>query len=77
MMKTLIELACGKGVVYFAVNYAIHECAKGHVWAGAETCPICGGQATETYTRVVGFLTNTKHWNKQRREKDFPNRHFY
>jgi ribonucleoside-triphosphate reductase len=77
MMKKLIELACSKGVVYFAVNYAIHECAKGHVWAGAETCPVCGGNATETYTRVVGFLTNTKHWNKQRREKDFPNRHFY
>jgi len=77
IMRGLIEMACKKGVVYFAVNYAIHQCAHGHVWAGETFCPVCGGEATETYTRVVGFLTNTKHWNKKRRECDFPNRHFY
>lgn len=77
IMKGLIQLACQKGVVYFAVNYAIHQCANGHVWGGETTCPVCGGEATETYTRVVGFLTNTKHWNKKRREHDFPHRHFY
>lgn len=77
IMENMIRMACEKGVVYFAINYAIHEDAKGHVWAGEATCPICGEPATETYTRVVGFLTNTKHWNKARKTHDFPNRHFY
>ena len=31
----------------------------------------------EKYTRVVGFLTPVGHWNKTRRETDFPNRQFY
>jgi len=48
---------------------------KGSFYQG--TCPKCGGRVTDEWTRVVGFLTNTKHWNETRRKKDYPNRSFY
>lgn len=78
-IRDLIEYACKKGVVYFAINYVINKCQNNHMSVGAnvDTCPICNEKITDTFTRVVGFLTNTKHWNKARREKDFPNRVFY
>ena len=78
VMKALIVHAAESGVVYFAVNYQINRCADGHMTVGhnAETCPICKKPITDAYTRVVGFLTNTKHWNKTRREHDWPERKF-
>ena len=77
-MEALIRHAAASGVVYFAINYAINRCADGHMTVGhkAETCPICNEPVTDTYTRVVGFLTNTKHWNATRREHDWPRRTF-
>lgn len=78
-MEALVLHAAACGVVYFAVNYAINKCAKGHMTVGkdASRCPVCGAEVTDTFTRVVGFLTNTKHWNAARREHDWPMRKFY
>lgn len=78
VMEALIHHAAASGVVYFAINYAINRCEAGHmtVGHGADTCPICGKPITDTFTRVVGFLTNTKHWNATRREHDWPHRTF-
>ena len=77
-MEALIRHAAASGVVYFAINYAINRCLDGHmtVGHGVDYCPICGKRITDTYTRVVGFLTNTKHWNATRREHDWPHRTF-
>lgn len=78
-MEALVLHAAASGVVYFAINYAINKCVNGHMTVGkdASRCPVCGGDITDTFTRVVGFLTNTKHWNAARREHDWPNRRFY
>lgn len=77
-MNAIAYQACADGVVYFAVNYALNRCSSGHITVGrdAGSCPICGSEIADTFTRVVGFLTNTKHWNKTRREVDWPNRVF-
>lgn len=77
-MNAIANQACAEGVVYFAVNYALHRCENHHITAGRDitVCPICGSAITDTFTRVVGFLTNTKHWNRVRREKDWPTRVF-
>lgn len=71
--------SCGKmGVVYVAINYNLQMCSNGHLSVGkGNKCNICGGDITDNYTRVVGFLTNTKNWHKVRREVDYPNREFY
>lgn len=78
VMEALIRHAAAEGVVYFAINYALNRCAAGHmsVGHGLDACPICGQPITDVFTRVVGFLTNTKHWNATRREHDWPKRKF-
>ena len=78
VMEALIHHAAASGVVYFAINYAINRCEAGHmtVGHGDDTCPVCGKPIADTFTRVVGFLTNTKHWDVTRREHDWPHRAF-
>jgi ribonucleoside-triphosphate reductase len=77
-MANLIESSANMGVVYFAINYMLGKCENGHMSVTTgEICPICGSPITDHYTRVVGFLVNTKHFNKTRREHDTPNRKFY
>lgn len=77
VMEALIHHAAASGAVYFAVNYQINRCAQGHMTVGRnDACPTCGAPVIDTFTRVVGFLTNTKHWNKTRREHDWPERTF-
>lgn len=75
----LIKVCARKGIVYWAANYNLQECENGHMSVGrGATCPECGGKITDSYTRVVGFLTNTKHWHVVRRGgADYKSRLFY
>jgi ribonucleoside-triphosphate reductase len=77
-IENLINTCAKMGVVYFAINYVLARCENQHMSVtNSDICPICGSKITDKFTRVVGFLTNTKNWNKTRREIDFPNRQFY
>ena len=74
----LIKTCAKQGVVYWAINYNLQECKKGHMSVGKGLkCTICGDEIVNNYTRVVGFLTNVKNWHEVRREKDYPSRQFY
>lgn len=76
----LMLYTISKGVIYFAINYVMLQCKNKHMTVGNNTtehCSICGTDITDKYTRVVGFLTNTKNWHHVRRSQDFPNRKFY
>jgi ribonucleoside-triphosphate reductase len=73
----LIEMSAEKGIIYFAVNYNYQECEDGHIDVGRQEYCKCGKKIVDNYTRVVGFLTSTKHWHKVRREVDYPNRQWY
>lgn len=76
-IEDLIIYAAKSGVVYWAVNYLLRICDDNHTWVGSDRCPTCGKEWSEEITRVVGFFTNVKNWNKVRREEDRPNRQFY
>lgn len=79
-MKILFDYAIKTKCVYWAINYIYISCSNGHNFIGnnkTEKCPICESSDLNYYTRVVGFITNTKHWVAVRREYDFPNRKFY
>ena len=53
-------------------------CKNSHLWVDSnDLCPTCQEHWTDEITRVVGFFTNVKNWNKVRREYDWPNRQFY
>lgn len=74
----LLQEAVKQGVVYMAINYVLNECEDGHISVGKiECCPTCSKSIVNEYTRVVGFLSNVKNWNKTRRVLDYPNRKFY
>ena len=78
LIKDLIRTCAKQNVIYFAINYCLNRCENDHMTVGnMDICSICGKKIVEKYTRVVGFLTNTKNWNVIRREKDFPNRQWY
>lgn len=78
IIKNLIIASAKEGVVYFAINFVLQECANHHMTVGnREFCPKCHAPITGTYTRVVGFLSKIENWNPTRREIDFPNRQFY
>jgi ribonucleoside-triphosphate reductase (formate) len=77
-LNSLIKVAAKAGVIYFAVNNNIQECEEGHITAGInEHCEMCGSDIINNFTRVVGFLVNTKNFHKVRREKDYPRRKWY
>lgn len=74
----LIRVAVKNGVIYHAINYNLQQCENEHMTVGKnDKCSICNGEIISNFTRVVGFLTNVKNWNKTRREVDYPNRIFY
>jgi ribonucleoside-triphosphate reductase len=65
-------------VVYWALNYNLQRCKLGHMDVGLHNqCSICGSPIVDNFTRVVGFLSNTKNWHEVRREFDYPHRQFY
>lgn len=78
LIVDLIKTCARMGVIYWAINYNLQECENSHMSIGKnEKCSVCGGNIVNNFTRVVGFLTNTKNWHKVRREQDYPNRKFY
>lgn len=65
-----------KKVIYFAFNTKINVCKNHHGFVGTDVCPVCGEPIYDQYTRVVGFLTGTKSWSKDRR-REFDARQWY
>jgi anaerobic ribonucleoside-triphosphate reductase len=77
-VRALIEKSAKAGVVYFAINYVVLELEDGSMVVGSrETTEVGGKKVVNYFTRVVGFMVNVKHFSKERREVDFPNRKFY
>lgn len=66
--KLLNEIAA-KGVIYFAFNSKIKECAENHHWVGGNKCPTCGGEIVEEFTRIVGFFRPVSAFSKERRRE--------
>ena len=76
-MIKLIAFAASCGLDHFALNACFSKCSNGHVSVtNGTSCPMCGEQISEKYTRVVGYLTPINNWVKERREYEFPRRRF-
>jgi len=77
-LENIIRYSIKSGVIYQAINYVIQKCEQGHMSVGkTKKCPICNKPITDYFTRIVGFLINTKNWGKTRRDEDFPDRQWY
>lgn len=76
--KNIVETARKSDTKYFGINYVFTKCKNGHyTMRGQNDKCHCGEKITDAYTRVVGFLTNVKHWNRVRRLIEFPKRAFH
>lgn len=78
IMRKLIELAVKEGVEHFAINYGFGVCVNGHtspVGTG-KVCPLCGGNITDWFTRVIGYFTKISSWNEVRKNYEYPKRKF-
>lgn len=64
------------GVIYFAFNTKINECKNHHGFVGTDICPNCGEGIYDTYQRIVGFLTPTRSYSKDRL-REFNTRQWY
>ena len=49
----MTEYIADQGVTYFAFNTKIQACEHNHAFYGSK-CPVCGGDVTTEYTRIVG-----------------------
>lgn len=65
-----------EGVIYFAFNTRINECRNHHGFVGTDTCPNCGEPVYDTFQRIVGFLTPTRAYSKDR-FREFNSRQWY
>jgi ribonucleoside-triphosphate reductase len=71
----MLNYIAQSGVIYFAYNIKISVCANEHGFFG-DICPVCGEEKADTYSRIVGFLTPTSSYSKERKQ-EFDNRKWF
>ena len=76
MAWEMLNYIASQGVIYFCYNTKINVCKNHHGFVDADICPECGEHACDTYQRVVGFLTPSKSYSKER-FKEFSARQWY
>lgn len=76
MAWDMLNYIASQGVIYFCYNTKINVCSNHHGFVGTEICPECGEEKCDTYQRVVGFLTPSKSYSKDR-FKEFSARQWY
>ena len=76
MAWEMLNYIASQGVIYFCYNTKINVCKNHHGFVDADICPECGERACDTYQRVVGFLTPSKSYSKER-FKEFSAREWY
>ena len=76
MAWEMLNYIASQGVIYFCYNTKINVCKNHHGFVDTDICPECGEKACDTYQRVVGFLTPSKSYSKER-YKEFSAREWY
>ena len=72
----MLNYIATQDVIYFCFNTRINVCEDRHAFVGTDICPTCGKPVYDTYQRVVGFLTPSKAYSKER-VKEFNARQWY
>lgn len=76
MAWEVLNKIANAGVIYFAFNTRINVCANRHGFVGSSICSECGGPVVDTYQRIVGYLSPSKSYSKER-FKEFSARKWY
>lgn len=76
MAWEMLNYIASQGVIYFCYNTKINVCKNHHGFVDSDICPECGEHSCDTYQRVVGFLTPSRSYSKER-FKEFSARQWY
>ena len=76
MAWEMLNYIASQGVIYFCYNTKINVCENHHGFVDSDICPECGKNACDTYQRVVGFLTPSRSYSKER-FREFSARQWY
>lgn len=76
MAWEMLNYIASQGVIYFCYNTKINVCKHHHGFVDTNICPECGEPVSDTYQRIVGFLTPSKSYSKER-FKEFSARQWY
>lgn len=76
MAWDMLNYIASQGVIYFCYNTKINVCKNHHGFVDSDICPECGEHVYDTYQRIVGFLTPSKSYSKDR-FKEFSARQWY
>lgn len=76
MAWEMLNYIASQGVIYFCYNTKINVCKNHHGFVDSDICPECGESVSDTYQRVVGFLTPSRSYSKDR-YKEFSARQWY
>lgn len=76
MAWDMLNYIASQGVIYFCYNTKINVCKNHHGFVDSDICPECGEYVCDTYQRIVGFLTPSKSYSKER-FKEFSARQWY
>lgn len=71
----LLNHIAKSGVIYFAYNCKISVCTSEHAFF-SKTCPKCGEEPVDTYSRIVGFLVPVSAYSKERK-REFEQRKWF
>lgn len=72
----MLNRIANAGVMYFAFNTKINECKNHHGFVGSDTCPTCGEPVYDTLQRIVGYITRSSSYSKDR-FREFNSRRWY
>lgn len=76
MAWEMLNYIASQGVIYFCYNTKINVCKNHHGFVDSNVCPECGEPIADTYQRIVGFLTPSKSYSKER-FREFSARQWY
>lgn len=71
----MVNSLAKSGVIYFSFIKKINVCNEDHSFYG-DRCPICGGEVTDSYIKIVGYLVKSSSY-KSERAKEMNERVFY
>jgi len=65
-------------IVYWSFTPALSHCPKcGRTFTGLyRSCPVCGNENVEIWSRIIGYYRPIKNWNPQRRKEFWTRRHY-
>lgn len=64
----LLNSIADRGVIYFAYNVKTYTCSEGHGFYEM-SCPQCGRDRDQEWSRIVGFLVGQKSYSKERKQE--------